>query len=197
MNTKKWMAAVTVAISFASLGFKANATLIDLGERDLASRLNGVAETQAFIESDQGLAPGTLTFLSAFDADTNTFFNKGAVDSSHFDVSITDGGVNGQVSWDLGTTGFQLSYVFLKDGRNSRTGPYLYHLYGVTPDEVFNSNGQQFITINGIRFITYISFFDVSECTVPDGGMTAILLALGLGAIELVRRFRLQRSDTV
>ena len=191
------MVAMAVAVTFGSLGLRANATLIDLGERDLANRLNGVGDAQAFIESDQGLAPGTLTFLSAFDADTNTFFNKGAVDSSHFDVSITDGGVNGEVSWDVGTTGFQLSYVFLKDGRNSRTGPYLYHLYGVTPDEVFNSNGQQFITINGIRFITYISFFGVPGSPVPDGGMTAILLALGLGAIELVRRFRLQRSDTV
>jgi len=87
--------------------------------------------------------------------------------------------------------------VFLKDGRNSRTGPYLYHLYGVTPDEVFNSNGQQFITINGIRFITYVSFFGVPGSPAPDGGMTAILLALGLGAIEFVRRFRLQRSDTI
>ena len=192
------MVAMAVAVTFGSLGLRANATLIDLGERDLASRLNGVNDAQAFIESDQGLAPGTLTFLSAFDADENTFFNKGAVDSSHFDVSITDGGVNGEVSWDLGTTGFQLSYVFLKDGRNSRTGPYLYHLYGVTPDEVFNSNGQQFITINGIRFITYVSFFGVpGSPAVPDGGMTAILLALGLGTIELVRRFRLQRSDTV
>src|SRR6478609_996973 len=68
-NTKTWIIAVAGAISFASLGFKANATLIDLGERDLASRLNGVQEAQAFIESDQGLAPGTLMFLSAFDAD--------------------------------------------------------------------------------------------------------------------------------
>ena len=198
MNTKAWIAAVTVAVSFASLGFKANATLIDLGERDLPTRLNGVDQAQAFIEADQGLPAGTLTFLNAFDADTNTFFNGGAVDSSHFDVSIIDGGVNGEVSWDLGTTGFQLSYVFLKDGRGSRTGPYLYHLYGVTPDEVFNSNGQQFITINGIRFITYISFFGVpGSPTVPEGGVTLILLALGLIAIELVRRFQFRRAETV
>ena len=193
INTKTWIIAVAGAFSFASLGFKANATLIDLGERDLASRLNGVEDAQAFIESDQGLAPGTLTFLSAFDADENTFFNKGAVDSSHFDVSITDGGVNGEVSWDLGTTGFQLSYVFLKDGRNSRTGPYLYHLYGVTPDEVFNSNGDQFITINGIRQITYVSFFGVPGSPVPEGGVTLILFGFGLATIELGRRSLLHR----
>src|SRR6476660_3759368 len=195
INTKRWIIAVAGAISFAGLGFKANATLIDLGERDLASRINGVQEAPAFIESDQGLAPGTLTFLSAFDADENAFFNKGAVDSSDFDVSITNGGVNGEVSWDLGTAGFQLSYVFLKDGRNSRTGAYLYHLYGVTPDEVFNSNGQQFITINGIRDITYISFFGVpGSPSVPEGGTTLFLTGLALCALEFARRTFLRRS---
>ena len=187
-NRKTWIIVVAGAISFASLGLKANATLIDLGERDLATRLNGANDAQAFIESDQGLPAGTLTLLNAFDSDTNTFFGKGAVDSSHFNVTITDGGVNGEITWDLGTAGFQLSYVFLKDGRNSKTGPYLYHLYGVTPDEVFNSNGEQFVTINGIRDITYISFFGVPGSPVPEGGVTLILFGLGLVAVEGVRR---------
>ena len=197
MNTKKWMAAVTVAISFASLGFKANATLIDLGERDLATRLTSEPAARAYIETSEGLPPGTLTYLNGFDSDTGTFFNNGAVDGSHFGVTLTDGGVNGLVSWDLATAGFQLSYVFLKDGKGSRTGPFIYHLYGVSPDEFFNSLGDQFVTVNGIRDITYIAFYGVPGSPLPDGGMTVILLALGFGAIELVRRFRLQRSDTV
>jgi hypothetical protein len=37
------------------------------------------------------------------------------------------------------------------------------------------------VTINGIRDITYISFFGVpGSPTVPEGSVTLILLALGL-----------------
>ncbi len=190
------MVAMAVAVTLVSLGLKANATLIDLGERDLATRLNSEPAARAYIEMAQGLPPGTLTYLNAFDGDTATFFNNGAVDSSHFDVTLTDGDVNGLVSWDLATTGFQLSYVFLKDGKGSKTGPFIYHLYGVTPDEFFNSNGDQFVTVNGIRDITYIAFYGVPGSPVREGGMTLVLLGLGLGAIELARRFRLRRSAT-
>jgi len=196
VHANKWFVAIMVVLSFASIGFEANGTLIDLGERDLATRLNSEPAARAYIEMAQGLPPGTLTYLNAFDGDTATFFNNGAVDSSHFDVTLTDGDVNGLVSWDLATTGFQLSYVFLKDGKGSKTGPFIYHLYGVTPDEFFNSNGDQFVTVNGIRDITYIAFYGVpGSPAVPEGGMTAILLALGLGAVELTRRFRLRRSQ--
>jgi len=190
------MVAMAVAVTLVSLGLKANATLIDLGERDLATRLNSEPAARAYIEMAQGLPPGTLTYLNAFDSD-GTFFNNGAVDSSHFGVTLTDGGVNGLVSWNLATSGFQLSYVFLKDGFGSRTGPFIYHLYGVTPDEFFNSLGDQFVTVNGIRKITYIAFYGVPGSPVPEGGMTLVLFGFGLGAIELVRRSRLQGSDTV
>ena len=192
--TRRWMVAMAVGITFASLGLKANGTLIDLGERDLATKLPGEPAARAYIETSEGLPPGTLTYLNAFDAD-GTFFNNGAVDSSHFGVTMTNGGVNGLVSWDLATSGFQLSYVFLKDGFGSRTGPFLYHLYGVSPDEFFDSMGDQFVTVNGIRDITYIAFYGVPGSPAPEGGMTAILLALGLGAVEVTRRFRLRRSQ--
>jgi len=184
-----------VVLGFVCIGFRANGTLIDLGERDLATRLTSEPAARAYIETSEGLPPGTLTYLNAFDSDTGTFFNNGAVDSSHFGVTLTDGGVNGLVSWDLATAGFQLSYVFLKDGKGSRTGPFIYHLYGVSPDEFFNSMGDQFVTVNGIRNITYIAFYGVpGSPAVPEGGATAILLALGLGAVELSRRLRLRRS---
>ena len=97
---------------------------------------------------------------------------------------MTDGGVSGLVSWELATSGFQLSYVFIKDGAGSRTGPFLYRLYGVTPDEFVNSLGDQFVTVNGIRKITYIAFYGVPGSPVPEGGVTLILFGLGLGAIE-------------
>jgi hypothetical protein len=193
---KGWIVAVAVAVTFASLGFKASASLIDLGERDLASKLANKAQTEAYIEAAVGLPPGTLTYLNSFDSDSDSFKNDGTVDSSHLGMTLTDGGVNGLVSWDLATTGWQMSYVFLKDGKETKRGPYLYHLYGVTPDEVFNSNGDQFITINGIRKITYLTFWGVAGSPVPEGGATAMLFALGLGAIELVRRFRLHGPRT-
>jgi hypothetical protein len=90
----------------------------------------------------------------------------------------------------LGTTGFQLSYVLLKDGSNKDGTDFLYHLYGVTPDEVFNSMGDQMVTVDddGLRKITYIAFFGVPGSPVPDGGATLILLGFALTAIELVRR---------
>jgi len=194
VHPSRWFVAVLMALSFTSIGSRANGSLIDLGERDLATRLNSEPAARAFIEMDQGLPPGTLTYLNAFDGDSGTFFNNGAVDGSHFDVTLTDGGVNGLVSWDLGTTGFQLSYVFLKDGAGSRTGPFFYHLYGVSPDQFFNGL-DQFVTVNGIRNITYIAFYGVpGSPTVPEGGMTIILLALGLVAVELTRRLRLRRA---
>lgn len=180
---------VIITAALASFACRASASLIDLGERDLPSRLPGEAAAIAYIENDQGLPPGTLTYLNAYDADGGVFANNGAVDSSHFSATLIDGGVNGNVSWDLSTSGFQLSYVFLKDGRNSTQGPYLYHLYGVTSDQVFNSMGDQFVTINGVRFITYISFFGVPGVpSVPDGGTTLTLLGLALGGMELFRR---------
>lgn len=177
-----------VVIALASSALKANGSVIDLGERELASPLPGVPGAMAYIEADQGLPPGTLNYLNLFDADEG-FENNGAVDSSHFDVSLIDGGVNANISWDLSTSGYQLSYVWLKDGRESKRGPYLYHLYGVTPDEVFNSMGDQFVTIDGVRYITYLAFFGVpGSPSVPEGGATLILLGFALGAVELVRR---------
>lgn len=172
-----------------------HASVIDLGERDLPTPLGGQTAAAAYIEMDQGLAPGTLVYLNKFDYDDG-FENNGAVDSSHFDATLLNGGIDADVSWDLATSGFQLSYVFLKDGRESRTGPYLYHLYGVTPDEVFNSMGDQFVTINGQRLITYIAFYGVpgSPSSVPEGGTTLLLLGFGLCAVEMTRKMLLRGS---
>ena len=173
-----------VALGLATFVCRSNADLIDLGERDLPARLPGVTATMAYIEADQGLPPGTLVYLNAFDEDDG-FYNNGAVDSSHFDVTLTDGNVNGNVSWDLTGTGYQLSYVLLKDGHEG--GSYLYHLYGVTADEVFNSDGDQFVTVNGVRYITYLSFFGVPS-SVPEAGMTLVLLGIALCALAAGRR---------
>ena len=113
----------------------------------MAEKLGDNVQVLAFIESDQGLTPGTLTYLSGFDQDTG-FANNGAVDSSHFDISLINGGTSAMTSWDPNTAGFALSYVFIKDGRGSTSGPYLYHIYGVTPDGRFDSLIAQLVTVN-------------------------------------------------
>ena len=180
-----FMSAIAACLVFAA---RTNATVIDLGERHLDARLMGIQAAIDFIETDQGLS-FDLTYLNAWDP--NGFENNGAVDSSHFGTTLIDGGVHANISWDLSTTGFQMSYVLLKDGSNAtHTGDFLYHLYGVTPDEVFNSMGDQFVTVddNGIRKITYIAFFGVPGSPVPDGGATLMMLGFALTAIELVRR---------
>jgi VPDSG-CTERM motif len=183
------------AVALTGVSLRANATVIDLGERHLDDRFHNIQQAIDYIEMDQNLG-FDLTYLNAFDKDG--FENNGAVDSSHFDAMFIDGSVHANISWDLGTTGFQLSYVLLKDGSNAaHNGDFLYHLYGVTPDEVFNSMGDQFVTVddNGIRKITYIAFFGVpGSPTVPDGGATLALLGLSLGGIELVRRTLRRRT---
>jgi hypothetical protein len=180
--------ALVAIISFVSFGPQATGSVIDLGERHLDARLDGIQASIDFIEMDQGLS-FDLTYLNAWDLDG--FENNGAVDGSHFGTTPIDGGVHANISWDLSTTGFQMSYVLLKDGSNkSHTGDFLYHLYGVTPDQVFNSMGDQFVTVDdaGIRKITYIAFFGVPGRPVPEGGTSVILLGFALLGIEVSRR---------
>lgn len=99
-----------------------------------------------------------------------------------------NGGANATITWDLATSGFQLSYVLVKDGRDSNTKLFLYHLYGVTADQVFDSNGGQFVTVNGSKGISHISFFGTAGSpAVPDGGSTVAMLSLALTGIGLIR----------
>jgi hypothetical protein len=192
--TKRIAVSLAIAGVLAGSILIANATVVDLGERHLGARLSGKQAAIDFIVADQNL-DHTLTYLNAFDADGDWDDAHGAVDSSHFGAALIDGGVHANISWDLGTTGFQLSYVLLKDGNFGGTD-FLYHLYGVTPDEVFNSMGDQFVTVDddGVRKITYLSFFGIPGNPVPEGGASLVLLGSGLGAIELLRRTLLRRS---
>ena len=196
-NMKKMIkhVAVVFAVGVVVAGsiLVTNASVIDLGERHLGAALRGKEAAINFIETDQSLNY-SLTYLNAFDADGD-WDNRGAVDSSHFGTTMIDGGVHANISWDLSTTGYQLSYVLVKDG-NYGPGDFLYHLYGVTPDEVFNSKGDQFVTVDnrGVRLITYISFFGVPGNPVPEGGTTLVFLGFGLGTIGLIRKTLLHGS---
>ena len=192
---KRFFLALALTAAFVNVAGKANGSLIDLGERDLGVNLMVQSQVLAFIESDQGLPSGTLTYLTGYDQDMG-FLNNGAVDNSHFGVTIFDGGINAMASWDLGTAGFQLSYVFVKDGRETRGGPpFLYHIYGVTPDERFDSLVAQLVTINDFRQIQKVGFYGVpGSPAVPEGGATLVLLGSALCAVELTRRTVLRRT---
>jgi hypothetical protein len=192
---KRWVLTVVVGLGLAGFALQANAGLIDLGERDLPDQLTGIQGAISYIEADQGLPPGTLQYLNTYNNLPNTvpgWKNNGNVDDTHFGATLINNDIDGMISWDLGTSGFQLGYVLLKDGRdNPVTGPFLYHLYGVTSDDIFNSNGAQFVTIDGVRKINWISFFGFpGSPAVPVGGATILLLGLALGGIETIRRLR-------
>ena len=179
-----------MALALAVLAIPARADLIDLGIRNLAAVLGDPAAEAAFIETDQGLSTGTLTYLNKFEHTGAWDDAGGAVDmAGHFTATLTNGGADATITWDLATTGFQLSYVLVKDGREGGRGPFLYHLYGVTADEVFNSDGDQLITINGRKGISHISFFGIAGTPpVPDRGSTVALLGLAMLGIGMARR---------
>lgn len=186
-KTKTYLLMALALIAFA---IPSRADLIDLGQRSLTTVLGNPTAEQAFIEMDQSLAAGSLTYLNKFDAD-GSFDNGGSVDQSHFTATLMNGGADATITWDLATSGFELSYVLVKDGREAHGG-FLYHLYGVTPDQVFNSNGGQFVTINGSKGISHISFFGSPGAPVPDGGSTVAMLGLALAGLAVARsKFRI------
>ncbi len=82
--------------------------------------------------------------------------------------------------------------MLLKDGADDSHNQ-LYHIYGVTADQVFTSNGPQAVTINGQKSISHLSFFG-NPANVPDGGSALMLLGAALGSVEGVRRFFRKRS---
>jgi len=95
---------------------------------------------------------------------------------------------------DLNTAGFALSYVFVKDGRGSISGPYLYHIYGVTPDAQFDSIIAQLVTVNNSRQVQQVGFYGVvGSPAVPEGGVTLLFMGGAIFAIEPSRRTFLRR----
>ena len=185
--TKGGVIWAAIAVVSACLGVDADASLIDLGQLNITTWIAGLPAAQKLTEKYQGPAHGSLTYLNSFDAKSGTLGDRGTVGNDHFAVTLSDGGIDGNITWDLAATGFQLSYVFVKDARDAHN-PSLFHLYGVTSDEVVNGNGNHFVTINGARDITYIAFFGVAARPVPEAGVTLWLLALGLGLIGIFRR---------
>ncbi len=92
------------------------------------------------------------------------------------------------VSWNLMGTGWELAVVFVKNG--------LWHtLYSVSDDQVLASGDWEKVELDpsiNRGAISHISFFGRQGTTsVPDGGMTVLLLGLALtGIFGVSRRIR-------
>jgi hypothetical protein len=187
MRMLKYLAATAIAVS--GLASVASATLIDLGTRLLASPLGSPADEADFIESDQSLT-FDLTYLNQFRYGAG-FLDDGAVDNgTHFTVAPTTDTPTAAIAWNLVGTGFELSYVFVKDGTLDMGAQHLYHLYGV--DDLQALIGSGIVTTDGAKDISHITFFGVAANGppngVPDGGATVMLLGTALAGLGALRR---------
>jgi hypothetical protein len=192
MKTVKHLA--VIALALATFGVPARADLIDLGQFVNDGPLGNPTNEGNYIETNQGSEQ--LTYLNKFLEETGSFEDDGAVDDAGGRFTVTlfggdDANANALVTWNLALTGFQLSYVLVKDGNGTFEGEsgQLYHLYGVTNDQVLNSNGPQQVTINGVKGISHITFFGV----VPEPS-TLAALTLGAGLLVSLQRFRRKKS---
>jgi hypothetical protein len=194
MRILKYLAATAIAVS--GLASVASASLIDLGTRLLPSPLGSPTDEANFIETDQSLT-FDLTYLNRFEYGKG-FLDDGAVDAlTHFTVTPTTDTPTAAITWNLVGTGFELSYVFVKDGTVDQL--HLYHLYGV--DDLQALIGAGTVTANGAKDISHITFFGVAANGappppppppppngVPDGGATAMLLGTALACLGALRR---------
>jgi PEP-CTERM motif-containing protein len=187
MKTLKHIAAIALAL--AVFGVPASADLIDLNQFVHDGPIGNPTNEGNYIEDNYG-AP-SLTYLNKFEEDSGTFDDtEGEVDSTgHFTVTLTDGSANASVTWNLAATGFQLSYILVKDGNGTFEGNegQLYHLYGVTNDQAFIGSGQ--VTINGEKDISHITFFGV----VPEPSTWA-MLTVGAGLLVGLQLFRRRKA---
>ena len=90
------------------------------------------------------------------------------------------------LEWDLTGTGWELAAVFIKDGRWAGDT-----LYSVTPDQVLMSSAEQIVTLTPYETrggISHISLFGTRGTSVPDGGVTLLMLGIGLLGVGALRR---------
>lgn len=142
----------------------------------------------AWIEATLGLDPGILTYLNKRDFDEG-WDNGGAVPDSFFDVFFDideeeDEAYSGEVSWNLAGTGYELSYMLIKSD-----GVY-YNLYSVSDGQVITSGGLEYFDNDlwGPPAISHVSFYGRRGVSVPDGGATIALLALGVLGVGALKR---------
>lgn len=171
-----------ISVALLGLAWQASANLVDLGLKTLPSGLGDPSGEAAWIQTELSLS-STPIYLNKINQPPTggpaVWDNTGAVDSSHFTAPTTLG-TTADISWNLTGTGYELNYVLVKDGVDDNK-LFLYHLYGVTADQVLVGAGS--VTINGQKGISHISFYGNTGASGPDGGLTLALLGLGLSGV--------------
>lgn len=138
-------------------------------------------EEAELIQTTLGLSY-TPTFLAKFEDDGGV---SGPF-SGKFDVGIS--GSQAPSSWNLTGTGYDLVYALVKAGQ-------WYQLYGVVPGSNQDVIGDWTVESPAntgpqgqTQDISHVSFFGKPSNGVPDGGLTAMLLGLGLAGLGVGRR---------
>jgi hypothetical protein len=148
-----------------------------------ASPLGSPSDEAAWIASVTG---ADVTYLNKFNyGSTGGFDNTGAVGSASFDPGGSAKGTEKTISWNLTGTGYEASYVLIKNGT---VGGHLYRLYMVTDDQAISGSGTvTFGPIYPSKQISHVGWFGSGATSVPDGGTTLLLLGsalVGLGALR-------------
>lgn len=149
-------------------------------------------DVEGQLETWSGLS---LDYLAKNDRE-KVITEDGAVTyAGHFWVDYQNDGKEAVVQWDLNDTDFILRYVLVKDGVPQGNDKY-YHIYEVSLDQYKEDKTAQTIVFNippdpygtpQQRAISHISFYG-QRASVPDGGMTAALLGLGMLGVGFVAR---------
>ena len=174
MKSLKYIA--LIGLLCAGLSSVARASVIDLGEVDLAD--NGDAtELQGFKDAG-GDSDAVLCFKS--DTPGSTTFGGSITFSVNADNTL-------HVEWDMtGSTNGEVVCGFLtKDGKGN-----LVHIYSVTaPDQVIGS-ADLIVPGNGAKALSHLDVFCCpGGMQVPDGGTTVMLLGMALSGLGAARRY--------
>ena len=172
MKSLKYIA--LIGLLCAGLSSVARASVIDLGEVDLAN--NGDAtELQGFIDAG-GDSDAVICFKSDIPGSTtgggSITFSVNADNTLH-------------VEWDMTGTGHVVCGFLTKDGKGN-----LVHLYQITAPDQVSGSADLIVPGNGAKALSHLDVFCCpGEVNTPDGGTTVALLGMTLAGLGVARRY--------
>lgn len=129
-----------------------------------------------FLSGSLSRAPWYLNeIVVSVNGNDGAFSDNGLVKSDFFTVSFIHSGSDLLLSWDLTNTGYAVSYISVNFDNA------FYHVYEV--NDALASGIPITVTGNLRDTISHVHLFGYR---VPESGMTASMLALGLAAIYLL-----------
>lgn len=177
MKVKKLLS--VLAVGLALLSVNANAHLVYMGEYQ-PNLPNANPDTELdWLKTLPGV-PSDVEFLFKDDGTINN--------PKNLDITVTGlDALTGTVSWDVSLSGWSIDYVLVKSGSGRDVGGY--NVYSVSADQRFvNLLGDEIVGPYN-KEISHVSIFGRPGGTVPDGGLTAVLLGLALSGMGATRRF--------